>query len=149
MHRGTRKSTTTLTDKRDYRLKYQYGITAKEYDELLGLQKGVCAICGRPPKTTRLHVDHKHQPKERALRKKKQQHLIRPNVRGLLCWGCNAAIQKFRDNPERMRAAARYLDNPPAKKVLDKQQEPWYNKDKKNKNEDLQSSKKRGRQRKG
>ena len=31
------------------------------------------------------------------------------SIRGLLCWGCNAAIQKFRDSADKMEAAARYI----------------------------------------
>lgn len=103
---------------RDYRLRRVYGITAKEYDQIDKLQGGLCSICRRPPGKTRLHVDHKHLMKERVLRKKKQQHLIRKNVRGLLCWRCNVAIAKFRDNPILLRAAAEYIDNPPAKRII-------------------------------
>ena len=104
---------------RAYSLKYNYGITVKEYDQLLKQQGGVCAICGKPPQTKRLSVDHKHVPKERILKKKGLQSQLRANVRGLLDWKCNTALQKFRDNAKLMRAAADYLDNPPAKKVLD------------------------------
>ncbi|MHB8602213.1 MAG: endonuclease domain-containing protein [Nitrosotalea sp.] len=82
------------------------------------LQRGVCGICGQPPQSTRLHLDHQHQPKERQLKRKKEQHKIRAKVRGLLCWRCNTAIQKFRDNPKLLRAAAKYLDHPPAKEIL-------------------------------
>ena len=52
-----------------------YGITLAQYDRMLLLQGGVCAICGRPPKTKRLAVDHDHGPSKR--------------VRGLTCWRCN------------------------------------------------------------
>ena len=105
---------------KEYSLQYNYGISFKEYTKIVDIQAGVCAICGEPPKSVRLHVDHKHQPKERQLKRKKQQKLLRANVRGLLCWRCNTALQKFRDNPVLMRNAANYLENPPAKKVLDK-----------------------------
>jgi len=35
--------------------------------------------------------------------------LKRASVRGLLCWQDNAGLQKFRDNPDRLEAAAKYL----------------------------------------
>jgi len=38
-----------------------------------------------------------------------KKDLKKNSVRGLLCWMDNTAIQKFRDNPERMEAAAQYL----------------------------------------
>lgn len=48
---------------RDRRLKKLYGITSTQYDEMLGRQGGVCAICGRPPVNNRLAVDHDHKPR--------------------------------------------------------------------------------------
>jgi len=51
---------------------------AKEtYDRLLAEQGGVCAICGNPPKTRRLSIDHDHKTGA---------------VRGLLCFQCNRAL---------------------------------------------------------
>ena len=44
------------------------------YEELLELQDGVCALCGRPPKTRRLDMDHDH---------------LLMKIRGLLCHRCN------------------------------------------------------------
>jgi hypothetical protein len=46
--------------------------------------------------------------KSLAIRTIKRQ-LLRDSVRGLLCYTCNAGLQKFADNPERLRAAADYL----------------------------------------
>ena len=45
---------------RDARYQRLYGITLKDYERMLKEQKGVCAICGRPPKNRRLAVDHDH-----------------------------------------------------------------------------------------
>ena len=39
----------------------KYGITEQQYLEMLARQLGVCAICQKPPKTRRLHVDHDHK----------------------------------------------------------------------------------------
>ena len=52
----------------------RYGITEAQYAMMVELQGGVCAICGRPPKTLRLAVEHDHQT---------------GRVRGLACFRCN------------------------------------------------------------
>ena len=103
---------------KDYKLRYLYGISLKEYNQLLKFQNNRCGICGNPPKTRGLHVDHKHLPDERRLRKKKQQKQIRAAIRGLLCWVCNTAITKFKDNPKLLRKAALYLEQLPAKHII-------------------------------
>src|SRR5262249_17405227 len=45
-----------------------------QYNKMLTLQHGVCAICRKAPGSRRLHVDHDHAS---------------GRVRGLLCWFCN------------------------------------------------------------
>ena len=55
----------------------KYGITAEQYNKMLAEQNGVCAICGRPPKTKRLHVDHDHKTGK---------------IRALLCMMCNTKL---------------------------------------------------------
>lgn len=45
----------------DQRLRNKFGITLKEYNDRLEKQGGVCKICGNPPKTVRLAVDHDHK----------------------------------------------------------------------------------------
>lgn len=82
--------------KRDRRLRRQFGIGAAEYDAMLAAQGGGCAICGTPPTDTgpRLHVDHCHSG---------------GNVRGILCSECNFGIGKFRDDPDLLRRAIKYL----------------------------------------
>jgi hypothetical protein len=52
-------------------------ITHGEYDRLLALQGGGCAICGSPPVTRRLDIDHNHRTGA---------------IRGLLCARCNRAL---------------------------------------------------------
>lgn len=49
-------------------------VTDAEYEAMLTAQGGGCAICRRPPKTRRLHIDHDHKTMR---------------VRGLLCHRCN------------------------------------------------------------
>jgi hypothetical protein len=67
---------------------------------MLADQGGHCAICPRPPTTTRLHVDHDHKT---------------GLIRGLLCWWCNRKLLPgSRDNADMHEAAAEYLRHPPA-----------------------------------
>jgi hypothetical protein len=80
------------------KLKKAYGITIEQYDEQLARQLGGCAICGRPPKSRCLDVDHDH----------KTGHL-----RGLLCHMCNRSLAYLRNSPETAEAAALYLQCPP------------------------------------
>ena len=49
-------------------------------DRLLAEQGGVCAICGNPPKTRGLSIDHDHKTGA---------------VRGLLCFRCNRALPAY------------------------------------------------------
>lgn len=73
----------------------QYGLTPAEYDAMLELQDGVCAICRNECSTGQsLAVDHCHET---------------GRVRGLLCKACNRGIGLLGDDPERVVAAAVYL----------------------------------------
>ena len=96
------------------RLELRYGITATEYDAILKQQQGGCALCGTPPKTRRLSVDHLHVAQD----KKHRGIECRERVRGLLCHRCNTGLQHFKDNTEILARAIKYLHNPPAQKVL-------------------------------
>ena len=79
----------------------RYGMTPEHYDEMLKKQGGVCAICHRPEtrssrgRVLSLVVDHDHETCE---------------VRALLCHRCNSAIGYADDSPDRLRAAAEYLE---------------------------------------
>jgi Recombination endonuclease VII len=44
--------------KRNWKLKWKYGITIKQYDEMLAAQNGLCKICHK--RKPRLVVDHDH-----------------------------------------------------------------------------------------
>lgn len=81
-------------------LKQVFGITPQEYERLLAVQDGRCAICERRPRKRRLAVDHDHSTGE---------------VRGLLCTRCNhKLIGSASESAAVLRRAARYLDAPPA-----------------------------------
>ena len=87
---------------RRYKWKMRFGITPEQYNELLIVQGGVCAVCGKPKskkhnKSNRdqmLSVDHDH---------------ITDQVRGLLCQDCNIAIGYFHDDSTRLQKAIKYL----------------------------------------
>lgn len=80
--------------RRDKYLTQRYGITETEYERMFTEQCGKCAICGRPPKTRRLAVDHNHRTKK---------------VRQLLCSTCNYGLGWWRENAQNLENAAAYL----------------------------------------
>lgn len=71
-------------DKRKYKLRTKYGITAERYDEILAEQDGKCAICASPDpvRGDNFCVDHDHDccPGEKTCGR---------CIRGLLCFPCN------------------------------------------------------------
>jgi hypothetical protein len=74
-----------------------YGLTETDWDGLVKRQGNRCAICrtDKPGgRGERWHIDHDH---------------ITGRVRGLLCGRCNSAIGMLQDDPEIIRAAARYV----------------------------------------
>ena len=66
-------------------------MTRGDWEILREQQGGLCAICRQVPPTD---VDHDHNT---------------GGVRGLLCHLCNVGVGWFRNDPERMEAAARYI----------------------------------------
>ncbi len=92
---------------REFFMRWKYGITPGEFDELMARQDGKCAICKanhtevkRPGMTKRglkphgLVVDHSHETDV---------------VRGLLCDRCNRALGLFHDDLIILQAAVGYL----------------------------------------
>jgi hypothetical protein len=69
---------------RDY-----HGITVEEYDEWM---RGACGICGGLSE----HLDHDH---------------VTGKIRGPLCGHCNLMLGHAKDDPDRLRAAAEYLES--------------------------------------
>lgn len=76
----------------------KFGINLEEYKTLFESQNKKCAICGYEDLSVKNFfpvVDHDHKSGA---------------VRGLLCMQCNMGIGKFKDNPDLLRSAARYLE---------------------------------------
>lgn len=80
----------------DKRLNQKYGISLKEYNDMLLNQNGVCAICKNKnlPNSGKLAVDHDHE---------------NGKVRGLLCIQCNRGLGMFYDNIKYLSSAIEYL----------------------------------------
>lgn len=88
--------------KQNQRLKRRYGIGLKEYQTLFESQKGLCAICLKPPtgihssgRNHVLHVDHSHATGK---------------VRGLLCTACNQALGMFKEDISILEKAKEYIN---------------------------------------
>ena len=79
----------------------QYGITHEVFLQMLAEQEEACAIC-HAPFEGRPHIDHDHSCCDRS-------GSCGKCVRGLLCKTCNAGLGSFRDDPELLKAAVRYL----------------------------------------
>lgn len=80
---------------RKWHLERTYGVTAEQYAEMLFLQGGRCAACPSDGDGKKLHLDHNH---------------VTGEVRGLLCWCCNAAIGLLKEDVVRMRNLIAYLE---------------------------------------
>lgn len=75
---------------------YAYGLTEAEYGAMWAGQRGLCAICNKKLKSGgSTHIDHCHDT---------------GIVRGLLCRECNIGLGYFRDSPETLREAAKYVE---------------------------------------
>ena len=82
---------------RNYRLKNWYGITLKNYNDLLTTQQHKCAICGVKLEDGRgTHLDHEHG--------------FISKVRGILCSSCNLGLGAFRDDTTILSRAIKYIE---------------------------------------
>ncbi|MFB7473190.1 endonuclease VII domain-containing protein [Kitasatospora sp. NPDC056184] len=105
---STCRKTTRSKASHEARMREVYGLAPGEYDRLFAAQGGVCAICGGTRKQ-RLSVDHCHKTGA---------------IRGLLCRMCNGRLlTAARDKPDRLRAAADYLESYPCDRILGRR---WY-----------------------
>jgi hypothetical protein len=80
------------------RAERRFGVDLDKYNRMLADQDGRCAICGSDYPGVpgrRFCVDHDHATGV---------------VRALLCNGCNNGIGMLGDDPNRVRAAAAYLE---------------------------------------
>lgn len=82
-------------------LKRLYGIDQSEYERMFEEQRGLCKICGNSETSRykgvikRLAVDHCHSS---------------GRVRGLLCSHCNRGLGLFKDTPDFLFKAIKYLE---------------------------------------
>lgn len=82
-----------------------HGVSSEMFAALLDNQDGSCKICGTEiNERSGQCIDHDHGCCPGVFSCGKC-------VRGILCKDCNTAIGFMRDDPERLRAAAAYLDN--------------------------------------
>jgi hypothetical protein len=81
----------------DRNRKRKTGFTPELFEQLRKEQGNTCAICGidKPGGNGDWQADHCHDTK---------------TPRGLLCWHCNVVLGLMKDNPERLRSAAMYLE---------------------------------------
>jgi hypothetical protein len=77
--------------------RHNFGLELEEIEAMIEAQGGVCPICevdislgGKAG----AHVDHEHDT---------------GRIRGITCCNCNVGLGKFKDNPEFLKSAARYL----------------------------------------
>ncbi len=83
---------------RSVRYMREYGVDVVWFKDTLDRQGGCCACCGTPAPDDifEMVLDHDHETGV---------------ARGILCRLCNVGIGSFRDDPDRLRAAAKYLRN--------------------------------------
>lgn len=90
------------TNFRSHMLRAKYNITQDDYDKMLSLQNGKCAICKCEPNSWHgnneyghLFVDHNH---------------MTGKIRGLLCQLCNSGLGQFKDSVANLKEAIKYLE---------------------------------------
>jgi len=83
-------------------IKYRYGVSVEEYNELLKKQGGVCAICNEVPLKGKFHIDHDHQCCAGV-------GSCGKCIRGLLCNRCNWMLGNSGDSVLRLKNGIKYL----------------------------------------
>lgn len=93
---------TSRASRKEIYLKYTYGITLKDYEEMRIKQDSKCKIC----KQSEVVLDKKYG----QLRDLSVDHChTTGKIRGLLCTRCNTAIGSFRDDIDFLKSAIKYL----------------------------------------
>ena len=96
-YKRTHKEQIKEYDKK-HSLRYHYGLSIIEFNNILLAQNNRCAICNEPldlQNSKNVHIDHDHKTGK---------------IRGILCQKCNLAIGLLRDNPEYTKRATEYLE---------------------------------------
>lgn len=83
---------------------WKYGLPLDKLEQLYFI--GCCRVCGE---ASDLHIDHDHSccPSLNTSTRRGCGKC----VRGLLCFGCNSALGRVKDNPQTLRALADYLES--------------------------------------
>jgi len=91
---------------RDAHLRRTFGITEAEFDAMLAVQGGSCAVCGVEQTTDgrAFRVDHDHST---------------GRVRGLLCHSCNVALGLLKDDVAVLAQAIAYLEHAGQSAIVD------------------------------
>ncbi len=82
----------------------RFSITPERFEAMLEQQDNACLICGRPFSEVTAHIDHDHACCNGPFSCGKC-------VRAVLCFECNHMLGNAHDEPERLRAAIRYLES--------------------------------------
>lgn len=92
----THKRIRSLIESRNSNLRYNYGISLVQYEEILALQDGRCRGCQKHQREFKksLCVDHNH---------------ITGDIRGLLCVRCNRILGLCFDNKNTLSNLIDYL----------------------------------------
>lgn len=95
---------------RDKMREQRFNLTREEFDAMFAAQGERCAICGgTEPGSTYWNVDHDHTCCPQA------GISCGKCIRGILCSRCNHGIGHMSDDPDRLRAAANYLEQTAAR----------------------------------
>lgn len=81
-----------------HRRMVNYGVSQDDYDRILRLQDGGCAVCGAVPDPTcpSFAVDHDHATGA---------------IRAILCNTCNSSLGLLDEDPERIRLLMAYAES--------------------------------------
>jgi hypothetical protein len=91
----TKRETLNGNHRKRY-LKYKYGLSLEQYDEILVKQNGVCAVCWKTPEeqVRNFAVDHDH---------------VTGEIRGVICDYCNRRVIGRHRSPDLFLRASEYL----------------------------------------